>query len=155
MKVGNHMLRNKFKSTEQMLNFILNTQEFLQWTIIECHYEITDIYNVTVNTDIYKNLNSILSQLNAFNNVIKNKNYKTLKFQLKLEPPVELKNVIDVEDEYYNLIIYSYSDDDTIIMGTNHYEKSRNSGLVPIKNWDIYYSQLYQTWYNSLYNQLN
>lgn len=156
------MLQYKFNNTDDIMNFITNTPEFLEWEVMICRFSTSNGLNVDMNTKIvdpsgksnFILLKVLLPTIQNFYNTIITNNYSDLNIEIKISLPKVLKSNFDPNNEYYGFYVNAYSDNITIVAGSSHLEKTRNSGLDPINSWEIYYAQIYQTWYNKQLTQI-
>lgn len=150
------MLKYNFEKIDDLIMFITNTPEFLEWEVLVCRLSTSNGLNMDINTktlDTSGNttfipLKFILPTINNFYNTVITNNYSDLNLEIKMSLPSSLKTNFDPNNEYLGFYINIYSDNITILASSSHLERSRNSGLAPISNWNTYYAQLYQGWYN-------
>lgn len=156
------MLQYRFDTTQDLISFLLNTPEFLEWEVITCRFSATNGLNFNMNTAIVDTLGQsghvklkfILPTVENFYKTIVGNSYSELNIEIKLQLPEILKSNFDPNNEYYGFFLSTYSDGLTIVSNSSHLEKNKESGLMPLTNWDTYYSQLYQQWYNKYKNSL-
>ncbi len=150
------MLQYKFKSTDAVMNFIMNTVDFMEWEVVICKFSIPNGINMDIETRIIDANNEtkfiqfkmIYPTLENFYATAKKTNHTDMNVHIKFRLPMSLKNIFDVNGEYNDFFLNIYSDSINMIGVSTSYEKTRNSGLTPISNWDTYFSQLYQSWNN-------
>lgn len=150
------MLQYRFDTTNDLIGFLINTPEFLEWEVLICRFSATNGLNINMDTAVvdpsgqtdHIRFKFILPTIQNFYKTIIENNYSELNIEVKLKLPNILKSNFDTNNEYYGFFLNTYSDGITIVSNSSHLEKTRNSGLVPLVEWDTYYSQLYQQWYN-------
>jgi len=150
------MLQFKFDTTKDLVDFLLNTPEFAEWELLICRFSCSNGLNINMNTSIIDTSNKAshiklklaLPTIENFYKTITDSSLSELNIEVKLQLPITLKSNFDPDDEYNGFYLSTYSDGVTIVSSSSHSEKSMNSGLAPLQNWDSYYAQLYQKWYN-------
>jgi hypothetical protein len=157
------MLQYKFTSTDALMNFIIKTTELLEWNVVICSFSTSNGLNIDMNTKVVDSLGHtdyikfkyLYATLNNFYQTVIQNNYSDLNIQIKFQLPKALKDSFDTNDEYYNFFLNVYSDNISNITSSSYLEKSRDSGLAPSQSFDIYFSQIYQKWYNAYITNLN
>lgn len=150
------MLQYKFSNADDLMNFISNTSEFMEWGVITCRLSTSMGLGIDMDTKTlsdngsttYTLFKMLLPMLDNFYQTVVQYKYSDLNIELKFQLPTALKNSFDPGDEYAGFYLSLYSDKITIIASSSHLERTRNSGLLPISTWDIYFAQLYTTWNN-------
>jgi len=150
------MLQYKFDKADDLMSFISNTTELMEWGVIICRLSTANGLSMDIDTKIastsgtmnYTRFKFLLPMLDNFYKTVVQYEYSDLNIEIKFQLPISLKNSFDPNGEYVDFYLSVHSDKITIIASSSHLEVSRNSGLAPISNWDVYFAQLYTIWYN-------
>ena len=157
------MLQYKFESIDAIMDFIMNTVDFLEWEVTICKFSTSNGLNIDMETKLINSTDNtkfikfkvIYPTLQNFYETVKKNNYNDMNLHIKFRLPYTLKKTFDSKDEYYDFYLNVYCDTVNMLSVSTAYEKSRNSGLTPLSNWDTYFSQLYQNWNNIYVTNIN
>lgn len=146
------MMTYKMKDVDEMIKFITSMQEFLKWETLICRFSTTNGLNLDMNTQIVDSLGQasfielqfLLPTINNFYKTIVENNYSEVNVQIKLRLPTIFKNKYDPNNEYEGFFLNATSDKLVTVISTTHLERTRESGLQPITNWEEYIMGIYQ-----------
>lgn len=159
------MITYKFENSKKLFSFISYCEEIKNFPIKEMKLYTVDGENMNYNIEFndWELKESKLRTL--YHNSIKDKFDRTrldifnglqrgIIFDWWLMIPTDVKNAsFDLFDEYNEFYFHIYDDENVINISTHYNEKSKRSGIGPVKRLDNYLAQLYTDWKESQYLQ--
>ncbi len=159
------MITYKFENSKKLFSFISYCEELKNFPIKEMKLYTVDGENMDYNIEFndWELKESKLRTL--YHSSIKDKFDRTrldvfnglqrgIIFDWWLMIPTDVKNAsFDLFDEYNELYFHIYDDENVINISTHYKEKSKRSGIGPVKRLDNYLAQLYTDWKESQYLQ--
>lgn len=159
------MITYKFENSKKLFSFISYCEEIKNFPIKEMKLYTVDGENMNYNIEFndWELKESKLRTL--YHSSIKDKFDRTrldifnglqrgIIFDWWLMIPTDVKNAsFDLFDEYNELYFHIFDDENVINISTCYNEKSKRSGIGPVKRLDNYLAQLYTDWKESQYLQ--
>ena len=159
------MITYKFENSKKLFSFISYCEEIKNFPIKEMKLYTVDGENMNYNIEfndwelkesklrtLYHNSikdNFDRTRLDVFNGL-----QRGIIFDWWLMIPTDVKNAsFDLFEEYNELYFHIYDDENVINISTHYNEKSKRSGIGPVKRLDNYLAQLYTDWKESQYLQ--
>ena len=157
------MLQYKFKSIDAIMNFVMNTVDFLEWEVVICKFSTSNGLNIDMETKVLNSSSDtefikfkfIYPTLQNFYETTKKNGYNDMNLHIKFRLPYALKKSFDSNNEYYDFFLNVYCDTVNMLSVSTSYERSREAGVTRMINWDTFFSQLYQSWNNEYVTNLS
>jgi len=149
------MINIKFTNISDLLSFLNNTKEFLDWEVLNFRISAISSTELTINTRIndpmgirqyapYKDIKDTLNNYYAANS------YSTINFEMRMKFPNNLRKSIDPTNMYSAFYISFYSDASLSYINLSFLENTvKYFEVAPMQSWADYITDLYNAWYVS------
>ena len=145
------MIRLDFEDANEILNFLVNTQELGIWETVICRLSAENGIKIPITTN-YKDPLGLVDyiQLDQIKQTMKNflsqNGHLNLNLKVKLKFPDSQRKIMDPNNYYSAFYLNFYSDNNSSFATTSFMETSSDLVPNPIVSWGVYATSLYNGW---------